>query len=345
MLTRYPREQKLLTDLDPLADAANLIEALTSTEYVIDVLRSRRGLAVSDALARAAVIVPHVRAALDYIDQASSGPRNVAFLPIYYAMLNLAKANIIAGPKHADLPANRWHGAQYRGYAKRSRSILTEEVTLKRGGAIPLLYETLTATRFPGEQVIRMQDIYPYITDVGGEFHLAASRPARLAALQLSVAKPDDGRSVPIIDFTPIVPGRDVKRRDLRLIINGFTEDKNVKRRLVGRPTAKEIQTFERYRSRLRTFLLYNSGGVMVTPLSSGRLLLPEELPIIVAFFHLSSVVRYKPEFMARLRDSRFWPMLNAARRHCLLKYILLSWSQFHQTSLSFAPASERAGA
>jgi hypothetical protein len=61
-----------------------------------------------------------------------------------------------------------------------------------------------------------------------------------------------------------------------------------------------------------------------------------EELPIVLAFFHLSSVVRYKPEFLARLRDSRYWPVLMSMQTHCMNKLLLLFWSYVHRRTILF---------
>ena len=59
-------------------------------------------------------------------------------------------------------------------------------------------------------------------------------------------------------------------------------------------------------------------------PLQRGCLPFPEEFPIALLFFHMGSVVRYQPEFLAKLRDSRHWPILASASRHGLFKFLLL---------------------
>ncbi len=60
-------------------------------------------------------------------------------------------------------------------------------------------------------------------------------------------------------------------------------------------------------------------------PLSRARLLLPEEVPIFLAFFHLGSVVRYKPHFLDKVLDSPFHPFLLATERHVSAKIGLLA--------------------
>jgi hypothetical protein len=61
---------------------------------------------------------------------------------------------------------------------------------------------------------------------------------------------------------------------------------------------------------------------------------LPEELPIAIALFHISSVVRYKPEFFARIRNSKYWPVVGAARQHILYKFLLLFSSFVRQETM-----------
>ena len=57
----------------------------------------------------------------------------------------------------------------------------------------------------------------------------------------------------------------------------------------------------------------------------------PEEIPIWLLFFYLSSIVRYKPELVERLRDSKYWPVLSTARLHVFLDFLLAFWSFVHQ--------------
>jgi hypothetical protein len=88
-------------------------------------------------------------------------------------------------------------------------------------------------------------------------------------------------------------------------------------------------------RACVRPVLLYSDlTGNPLTPLSSKPLLLPQEIPIALAFFHMSSVVRYKPEFVARLRDSRYWPVVATTRYHGMLHFLRLLWSYVHQREL-----------
>jgi hypothetical protein len=99
------------------------------------------------------------------------------------------------------------------------------------------------------------------------------------------------------------------------------------------------------YMQHLRTYLLYTPTVVnlrrvcYITPKSRSRLLLPEEVPLFLMFFHLGSVIRYKPAFYERVAESAFLPMLLAAERHCTLKFLLLFHNGMHQRSHFLASA------
>ena len=91
-------------------------------------------------------------------------------------------------------------------------------------------------------------------------------------------------------------------------------------------------------RCNLRPAMLYgycyeNENVVQLVPESAGDLLLPEELPLICAFYHMSSVVRYNPDGLRKLRDSKYWPVLLALRRHGAYRFLMLFWSFMTQCS------------
>ena len=76
-----------------------------------------------------------------------------------------------------------------------------------------------------------------------------------------------------------------------------------------------------------RRFLYHPNRDRTTTAVMDVPMLMPEELPIALAFFHLSSVARYHPELLERFRSSRFWPAIAALRDHAVYKFILLSLS------------------
>ena len=119
-------------------------------------------------------------------------------------------------------------------------------------------------------------------------------------------------------------------------VLRTFSKVPGAPGRFVGQPISSSSVEEDEVRKQLRTFLLYSeTGGHPMTPVSGRDLLLPEELPIALLFFYMSSVTRYRPDFLDRLADSQFWPFLVTARSHALTKFLLLLWSFVHQENYS----------
>jgi hypothetical protein len=317
--------------LDPLTDLVTWLEYYSAIDYVVSLLTTRHGLTAAAARSRARSIGPHARLAREYIEQALTGPRDVAFLPIYYAILNLVKIYILFGSHHALLPANRWHGATYAGYSKESQTLLTEKITVKPGGTLPLFYETITGQRIRKDTHLELGEIYPYLQDVSTEYQLASGESAKLTLLSFNIAKVGDQQCLGAKVRLP--PGVAVPNvRQLKALVS-FRKHAAQPDVFLSRPIAGTLPA--QIRPHLRPYLLYTDiDGSTACPISGSHLLFPEEFPIALAFFHMSSVVRYKPEFLARLKDSRYWPVLSSARRHCLLKFLVSFWAFTHRKTL-----------
>ena len=328
---RYSAVHGVRTALDPFSDVLDWLSYMTSQEYLCDVLVRVHSLTSGQAKSRAKQIVPHVRDAISFVRQAASGPEEVSFLPVYYAILNLSKVCVLLGPRYADLPHHRWHGAIYKVGAKDSHSVRTEEITLKAGGALNLLYETLTGVSITNDRVVKMGDVYALIRDISAEYTIAAGQPASLAILKFATEEAPRGFRVRV----KAVP------RNPRLILTtkrlpcltGFRKAPK-KDNIFVSPILQcpESKVPEKLRDHLHTSCLYFSeDGNPYTAICSRAFPMPEEFPIALLFFHMSSVVRYKPEFLARIQESRWWPVLLTARRQSLFKFMLLSWSFVHR--------------
>jgi hypothetical protein len=335
---RYDSHRTSHSPGDPLLDAVNQVGFLTSRDYAVELLISRHGSTHASAVARSRSILAHVRASLDYVDQAMKGPASVAFLPTYYAVLNLMKLYILLSPRHGELKKNRWHGAQYQVFAKDSRSLLTDEIVVKRGGTIPLFYETIAGTKLRADTRIAMKDVYPYIADCASEWEIATGSAARLAGVRFTVHSSGVDRRLEAEISLPR-GSRSATHRSLPAL-RGLRQDAQNPR--IFRPSRTYALTSTPQNivnDAVNRVLVYSpvSPGWTVTPVTTGRLLMFEELPIALAMFHMSSVVRYKPEFLHRLRDSRHWPVVSAAGRLCLYRFLTLFWSYAQQETVTFS--------
>ncbi len=317
-----------------------MAEVPHSTEYVKDIVVSRHSLTPKQADRRVKHIIPHVEDAISFIDQARSGPEDVSFLPAYYAILNLSKVYILLGPRHADLPKHRWHGAVYDVHAKDSHSVKTECITLMPGGALPLLYETLTGRPVRKKRTISMGDVCSRISDISAEYQLATGKEAQLASLVFGAAPQSSGFRVWAQVFGRS-SGRKLSLRNLPCLGTGFSSDPSKANMFMSPPLlCQEDQVREHLSSCLREqYLYFSDEGYPMVALQTSQFPMPEEFPIALLFFHMSSVVRYKPEFLRRIQKSRWWPMLTAAQRHSMFKFMLLFWSFVHKEQLLLWPS------
>ncbi len=334
VLRRYKKLREVGSALDPIDDMLNFVGYLTSREYLVELAHSRHGLSLTEAKARAKRILPHVQTGLAYVEQSLLGQKEISFLPAYYAILNFLKVYVLLGRWHGDLPHQRHHGATYKGHPKDSRNLMTERVTLKDKGAIPLFYKTLTGESYPPDYPVEMRHVYPYVYNVGAEYEMCEGLKSDVALIRVKIAGASDGGKVALLRADPLRKGRKFDRRHLKLLGAGWERVRtDPVEYSSGKLPPDDEEQIRHLRSHLKGHLLYlisEPNYPLVTPLSATEIQLPEELPIALLFFHMSSVVRYNPEFLSLLMDSKHWPLLMAARQHCLLKFLKLFWSYAH---------------
>jgi hypothetical protein len=337
-LHRYPKMHAVVSDQDPFADMLDWLSFLTASDYLVNLLHTRHGISPAEARARSRPIMSHVRIASGYVQQSLAGPAELSFLPAYYAILNLLKVYVLLGPYHAELEKNRWHGAMYDVTSKDSRSIETEIVTIKRGGVIPLFYRTVTGSVLSQSDVhVELRDVLPLLRNVSHEYQLASGRDSRVRIIEIDVLAIGQDL-VPQVRVPSPPSGVAIRPTQLKLL-RAFKSVPQTPNTFHGKPIAKTMTGIEAVRLQIRPYLLYAAHHqVMHTPVCGGRIEMMEELPIALFFFYMSSVVRYKPEFFSRLRDSRYWPLLSAARTHSFHAFLLAFWSFMAQENYVWNP-------
>ena len=135
---RYQNHNTVMSALNPFEDVLCWVEGLTSPIYVKELLKSRHSLQGPQTIRRRSEAVARlVHIACEYLEQAMRGPKEVSFLPLYYAFLNLSKAYIVIGPYGNELDQNRWNGASY-DTQKDVKDLDSEAIELHSGGAIHL---------------------------------------------------------------------------------------------------------------------------------------------------------------------------------------------------------------
>lgn len=343
-IVRYDDFRAAVTPLDPIEDASSWIASLRSQEYTSDVLRVVHEFKRNADIKRLArTIQTYSDNALSFLHQAYSGRARVSYLPLYYAILNLSKITILSNGLEKQLLDQRYHGAAYKPQSKDSHGLLTDTVQIHSGGALPLLYRSLVgeAVGF-SKRLFNLRQFYPLVTGIQHEFSQAFKLPDPRQIFKIEIVKLNNGR------YVLEAKGNNCKHPNANKLryLKALREFKSVSRNIFRSPSVAAINANEaaidlcKY---LRRELFYeptlNLERDMITginlPISSSNFLMPEEIPIWIAFFHISCVVRYKPEFLDRLENSKCWPVLLVLRKHAIFRYLMLFWSNFHKCNYS----------
>ncbi len=348
-ILRYDGLEVVISPLNPIEDVVSWICGLSSTGYVSDILRTVHGISRAKEINKCTQLIStYAETSVGLIEQAYSGPAEVSFLPLYYALLNLSKIYIILSGKRVDLEKNQWHGASYKPVGKSRRELLTEEITLKDGGVLPLFYETLSGLQWrEGGKKIKLCDIYPYIWGISHEYSHAYKKPYACQQILIELVGSSSNGYKLLARLGTSEHPKAGRKKCLKILEKFHADRPQSTDTFVSDKVYTATEEIARHLllKNVKRNLLYElefdlEGEVAYcwTPLSGRKLLLPEEIPIWIAFFHLSNIVRYNPEFVSKVKDSRSWPMLRALRKHTVLRFLLLFWSYLHQKTFILRP-------
>lgn len=329
---RYTTTSESYSPLDKFEDMVTWLAFLKSHDYVVKVLMSGHGYTESQADARAKRITPHARFAIDYINQAINGPETVAFLPTYYAVLNLAKIAILAGPYYGDFDEHAGsHGASYTGRKKTSRSLLTDEISLMKKGVLSLFYRTLTDREIKKKTKVTMLEVWEGIHTIEMEFFFATGKRGKVVHLNGEIVSRNGDQyiSVEIENTKPI--SSTVGIRHLPVLKKFKKINSKLYEKRIAYSDRTQLQNIIEESFEPRYLITCEHCGHYLTALRNSNLKFTQEFPVALMFFHMGSVARYKPEFLATLESSIFWPMLSGGLKHCLYGYIMNIWSYVHQ--------------
>jgi hypothetical protein len=344
-MLRYDHINGISSDLDPIEDILNLITTLRSKGYTSDLLRQKHGFTNAAEINRTTKLIAlHIDNAIGLSQQAFEGPAETSFLPLYYSTLNLCKVNLLILGKRVDLERNRWHGASYIE-SDMSKTFLNERIDIKNKGAIPLYYANMVGKTIPNNGIkVTLNDVYSQITSVSAEYATVTNTKERMLAHSASIIQDDvNGHYLRIqvsdtfYRTNPPKPRTLKAYKGLRIVVNNdgafqFFESKKIK----GLFTDIENQI----KSTINRNLLSDQQQkgmanywITYCPINGKRHVFNEELCITLAFFHLSNVVRYNPEHLYRLKDSRYWALMLALEKHGFFRFIKLMWGNYNRFS------------
>lgn len=359
MILRYDSTKIVSTRLDPLSDVSSWFAGLRSRGYVDDILKEIHGFNNRTEINRASkAISSHAEDAVNLLEQGFLSLPDVSFLPIYYALLNIAKIHIILKGKQSELEQQRWHGASYK--LKSSRDLMGEEITLHKNGAIPLYFQSITDQYLVGNKttlLVKMNEIYPFIRSISHEFSEIYKPEPLYYPISINLDGDDkkgyrlkasitnkthmgtfNKRYIKVLNGFDLIPK--VRKTKKGRVINATGYNFYITRLIKDSKENAERQLVKKYLRRYLLSLIVQGNSVStITPISSNRLILPEELPILLAFHHMSNVVRYNPEMLEQLKDSKAWTILLTLSRHGALSFLELSWSAIQQKHIKILPS------
>ena len=341
-ILRYGTEEQrsvIYTPLDPLEDLSNLLSGLRSSEFVGSVLKKKHSLSAKDAVRLARPIGHHAAKAVGFLHQAYAGPPDLSFLPIYYALLSLSKIYILCHFGKDGDGAGRHHGASVA--TDQNGEPLDSRISIRSGGVFPMFYRALTDTE-PMWQSISVGELLPLVPCLESELEMTLEGATSLCNLSIDIDEANEGRfELRIRIFTE--HGIASLASELA-VLEGCElaeEDTTPSRRTyIGPPlegrSVDEV-TSDLLRGVRRELLYYRPApffaNMMTSTPAHRDFAVPEEIPLWLLFFWLSNVVRYSPEQLEELQDSRLWPILLTLRKHATLRFLILFWSYFHKTS------------
>lgn len=344
-ILRHENDYVIQSDLDPIEDILNLITTLKSIGFTSDLLKETHGFTNSAEIKKTSKLISlHVENAISLACQGFDGPPQTSFLSLYYSTLNLAKVYILLKGKRIELENNRWHGAKY-SEIEMKKQFLNEKITISKNGTIPLFYKCLTNDTITSKVEIKLDDIYRNISTISAEYSTITKKRMSLLIHQANVIQDDiNGHSLNIRVLnsdsftTPPNPRHLRAYPNIKLIIDdeGFHYETN-----------KILGNFDIISNQLKSDISRNlvsdnymnnpfgNNWYSLTPISNNRYVFTEELDIMLAYFHLSNVVRYNPEHLYKLMDSKYWAILLGLRKHGYLRFEKLIWG--HVIKKSFA--------
>jgi len=347
VIHRYKKHRIVSSSLDPLQDVVSWVKGFQSEQFLKEIVKERHSTSSFGAVMvneRISTSCAHIATACAYLDQALNGPESVSFLPLYYAFLNLAKVYVILGPYAKLLRTQRRHGVSYDPTGQ-GKDLLKEKVQLWNQGAIPLFYLTITGNALPHGTTIEMSQVYPYLFDVGAEYEMITGKHSSLRPASIKVKEDAGYWRIECTLEEGQIPLPHANDRKYLPAIKGLRRYKGNTKVLVSKrfPDDKGMPPIDSLRNTISTFLICAISSnppegpefiyPVFLPISKKPWLPFEEFLILLAFFHLSSVIRYHPEFHQDLMQSRYWPMLLVLIRHATYKFLLLFFSFIMQES------------
>lgn len=349
LLQRWDENYTFQTQLDPIEDILTFISTFRSLGNTKELLRGTHGFTKRSEIVNTAKLVSlHIQTAINLAQQAFEGPAHVSFLPLYYATLNLTKVHLLMLGKRFELQKNRWHGAIYNE-SEMTRYFLNEKILIKKNGTIPLIYNSISGNTIPKEGLsISLKEIYEKIYAISAEYTAITNLDLQLFPHCSEIVRDDSNGhylEISILEEANPTPPSPRKLKAYTGINSTPSSATTGPFRDPWQPryTTKKVQgDFDQVqqvlKAKVKRYLIHdivdrNNNWISLTPLTGKKHVFSEELYIMLAYFHLSNIVRYNPEHMSNLMDSKYWAILLGLRKHGFLNFIKLMYGNYVKKS------------
>lgn len=344
-LLRHDTSTIIESDLDPIIDIMNFISSFKSKGYTADILKEIHGFNNASEIKKTSKLISlHVTNAERLAHQGFESTPETSFLLLYYSTLNLIKVYLLIKKRRVDLSKNRWHGAVYKEQ-EMNKQFLNEKIIIKSKGTIPLYYNTIIGETIPNSGfTITLKELYQNISTISAEYTMITKQKVGFMAhsnifiedkinghyLKLRIGSVYQANNAPTAIKIKAYPGlKRIKSQDgtyhyESARIKGEFE---VAKRKLSKNVIRHLLSDTAMNGLIQHSWFSN------TPISGREHVFNEEMSIMLAYFHLSNIIRYNPEHLYKLMDSKYWSIILGLRMHGFLRFEKLMYGNFIEKS------------
>lgn len=349
-ILRYGTEEErsvIYTPLDPLEDLSNQLAGLRSEEYVRSVLVEKHSIPEDEVAEVTLLVGHHAINAVGFLQQAYAGPPELCFLPIYYAVLSLSKIYVLCGFGVEELRKNSHHGAHFS--MEQPSDPLDHVIEMRSDfGVFQSFFRVLTNQK-PEWEKIDVATLLLLVPSTEFELERVLGKSPALCDLGIHIEEPDAGTFRLKVEIymrhgTPSPPSELEVLKSCKLTWEDSTPSRDT---YVGEVAegANLHDVTPRLLQGIRRELLYFRpapffANIITSTPARVDFAVPEDIPLWLLFFWLSNLVRYSPEVLSSLQATKLWPILLTLRKHAVLRFLVLFWSFFHQTTFGIKPGT-----
>lgn len=336
---RFDDQESLWSNLDPIQDILNFVAVLKSKEYTKELLKKKHWFNSGKELEETAKLIGlHSEIAIWLAKQALGWPYETSFLPLYYSCLNLFKIYLLILWKRKELEKNKQHWASYDNNQMKKK-FLNEEIILQKHGTIPLIYETLLGKKIRAKQSIKLEKFYSCITSIAWEYVSIVWKETNIFYHNTSIIRDDDNWHY--IKITPSIAWNQPSVRKLKAyndirLIEEWWKKVFIWKRIMGNYDDVSEEILDQINRNLLNPFYDPSAPYWMNwhnclTVNNCDYVASEEIAILISYFHLSNVVRYNPEHLSKLMDSKYWAIILWLRTHWYYRFLGLMWWNFNK--------------